>query len=81
MTFYIMLPGDTKESLMYESNLLGEDSFDSFYPAQGFEALMNLVNNSPDVLDSVTILDHTGKKYSIEDFLTKVNGMKFRRKY
>ena len=79
-TYFILLPGDTKESLMYESNILGEDSFNTFYPSQGFDSLYTIINTRPELLEEITILDHTGAKYTVDEFLTKINTLRFKRK-
>ena len=36
---------ESKENLMYSSNILGEESLGTFYPEQGWVALHNMMNN------------------------------------
>lgn len=69
MTFYILLPKDNEIDTLNDSNILGEISFKKFKPNDGFKVLNKIVNDSPDLIESVRILDHTGKKYSIDEFL------------
>lgn len=70
MQYFILLPGDRKENLHYESNLLGDHSgFGTFWPGQGLEALMNISKNKPELLEQIEIIDERGKGYTIENFL------------
>ena len=78
MTYYILHKEDSNEDMMYDTNQLGEKSFDSFYPASGLSGLMNMVDNSPEQLVDVRILDEKGKKYTIEQFLTEISKLKVR---
>ena len=39
---------EKKENLMFSSNILGEESLGSFYPEQGWIALSNMMNNTPE---------------------------------
>ena len=36
MTFYLLLNGDTEKDVIYETNVLGEESFGTFYTSIGF---------------------------------------------
>ena len=36
MTYYLLLKGDTEKDVIYETNVLGEESFEIFYPSVGF---------------------------------------------
>ena len=33
MTYYLLLDGDTEKDAMYDTNILGEESFKVFYPS------------------------------------------------
>ena len=46
MTYYILLPGDDEHSLG-SPNTLGEESLGNFYPDQGLQALLNIIDNNP----------------------------------
>ena len=51
MTYYLLLEGDTEKDVIYETNVLGEESFEVFYPSIGF-ILMNKIING----DSIKVL-------------------------
>ena len=67
---------EKKENLMFSSNILGEESLGSFYPEQGWIALNNMINTSPESLGNYTILDEKGGKYTITEFLDIVEKLK-----
>ena len=72
MTYYILGKGESKEHLMFDSHILGEESLGSWYAGQGMVALTNMIQNRPESLENFTILDEKGTIYNIEEFLTKV---------
>jgi len=76
MTFYILLEGETPEVLQYDSGILGETTKTTFYPQKGFTRFTKIVNEFPDMLEKITILDETNKKYSPEQFLKKIGKLK-----
>jgi|TARA_A100001515_G_scaffold141442_2_gene138429 hypothetical protein len=76
MTFFIMHKKEKKENLMFSSNILGEESLGSFYPEQGWMALNNMINTSPESLENYIILDEKGGKYTITEFLDLVEKLK-----
>ena len=39
MTYYLLLEGDSEKDVIYETNVLGEESFNTFYPSVGFMIL------------------------------------------
>ena len=63
---------------MFSSNILGEESLGSFYPEQGWTALNNMINNSPESLENYTMLNEQGKKYTLTEFLDTVEKLKIR---
>ena len=65
---------------MFSSNILGEESLGSWYAGQGMVALTNMIQNSPQSIEKFTILDEKGTIYSIEEFLTKVEKLKIKRR-
>lgn len=69
MTYYILLPNDDEKDTLNDSNILGEVSFNKFKPNDGFKVLNRIINEAPEMISSVRILDQSGKKYSIEQFL------------
>ena len=78
MKYYIMMPGDNAESTMFESNLLGEASFKVFWAAQGLKALMKMVDQAPEMLETVTIKTEKGESISVEQFLERIQNLSVR---
>ena len=78
MKYYIMMPGDTNESTIFESNLLGEVSFKVFWAAQGLKALMKMVDQQPEMLEVVTIKTEKGESISVEQFLERIQNLQVR---
>tara|TARA_B100000900_G_C20531406_1_gene696487 strand:+ start:1024 stop:1263 length:240 start_codon:yes stop_codon:yes gene_type:complete len=69
MTFYLLLDGDSEKDAIYDTNVLGEESFGTFYTGNGFKALNNIVVRQPKLLEKITILDEKKNQYSVEEFL------------
>ena len=69
MTYYLLLKGDTEKDTIYETNVLGEESFEIFYPSIGFIMLNRIVKDKPEILETVKILDERKKSYTITEFL------------
>ena len=80
MKYYILLPGDTKKDADFDSNTLGEESFNVFYADRGFKLLFELVDKAPEALESVTIITEQGKKLTVEEFLDKTKEWQLRVK-
>lgn len=74
--YFILLPGDTNEDLYLETNLLGEESFGTFYAGTGYKVLTKIIDTKPELLETVTILADTGKKFTVEEFLTILSNFK-----
>ena len=53
MTYYLLLEGDTEEDALYDSNILGDESFGTFYPSGGFIVLNRIINEKPELLESI----------------------------
>ena len=68
MTNYILLDMDSVEDI-WDDNILGEESFGTFYTGNGFVALNNIVMEKPELLESVAIIDEQKTSYSVEEFL------------
>jgi len=79
MTYFILNKKESKENLMFSSNQLGEESLGSFYPEQGWVALMNMINTSPESLENYTIFDEKGGMYTITEFLDTIEKLKIKR--
>ena len=69
MIYYLLLKGDTEKDTIYETNVLGEESFEIFYPSIGFIVLNRIVKDKPEILETVKILDERKKSYTITEFL------------
>ena len=72
MTYYLLLKGDTEKDTLFETNVLGEESFETFYPSVGFMILNRIINQQPELLESLQILDDHKKPYTITEFLDKL---------
>ena len=76
MTYYLLLSGDSEKDALYETNVLGEESFETFYPSIGFMILNRIINQQPELLESLQILDEHKKSYTITKFLDKLDKWK-----
>lgn len=76
MQYYLLLPGDTETDCELDSNLLGEASFNSFYTGAGMQALLKIVNQTPQLLTTLTIKTDRNESISVEEFLTRINQLK-----
>ena len=72
MTYYILLDMDTTEDI-WDENILGEESFGTFYTGNGFKALQNMVVSEPHILETITIIDEKKNPYSVEEFLDLIS--------
>ena len=75
MTYYILLEGDSKNAI-WDENILGEESFGTFYTGNGFKALNNIVTEQPELLETTTIIDEKKKSYSVSEFLDLIGKWK-----
>jgi len=78
MTYYLLLKGDSEKDTMFETNVLGEESFGTFYTSVGFMILQRILNNNPEIVDTVKILDERKKAYTIEQFVNKIEKWKIK---
>jgi hypothetical protein len=79
MTYYLLLDGDTEKDSLYETNVLGEESFETFYPTVGFMILHRIINQQPELLETLQILDEKKKDYTITEFLDKLEQWKIKK--
>jgi len=77
MTYYILLEGDSKHSI-WDENILGEESFGTFYVGAGFKALNTMVMSESHLIETITILDEKNQKYSIEEFVKLISKWKIK---
>jgi len=78
MTYYLLLEGDTEEDALYDTNILGEESFGTFYPSIGFVMLNRIVNEKPELLETIKILDDHKNSYTLTDFLDEMGKWKIK---
>ena len=79
MTYYLLLSGDSEKDALYDTYVLGEESFEMFYPEKGLLALKNIVNNQPELMESIQIFDDHKKQYTITEFLDKLESWKVKK--
>ena len=79
MTYYLLLNGDSEKDSIYETNVLGEESFETFYPSVGFMILLRIINEQPELLESLQIIDEQKKSYTITKFLDKLEQWKVKK--
>ena len=79
MTYYLLLKGDTEKDVMYETNVLGEESFGVFYSSIGFKMLNMIINQRPELIEDIKILDEQKNYYSITEFLDRVEKWRIKR--
>tara|TARA_B100000902_G_scaffold102144_1_gene104544 strand:- start:4454 stop:4699 length:246 start_codon:yes stop_codon:yes gene_type:complete len=74
--FYIFLPDDDKSTLQYDTNILGRESFGTFYAERGMQTLERIIERKPSYLKDTEIVTDAGTKYSITEFLDHLNKLK-----
>ena len=79
MTYYLLLSGDSEKDALYDTNILGEESFETFYPSIGFTILNKIINQQPELLESLQILDEQKTTYTITEFLDKIEQWKMKK--
>tara|TARA_Y100000310_G_scaffold125238_1_gene124024 strand:- start:930 stop:1166 length:237 start_codon:yes stop_codon:yes gene_type:complete len=75
MTYYILLGMDTAEN-SWDENILGEESFGTFYIGNGYKAFKNMVIKEPDILETINIIDEQNNSYTINEFLNLISQWK-----
>ena len=80
MTYYILLDNvynamDTMDDI-WDENILGEESFGTFYTGNGFKAFQNMVIREPHILETVAIVDEKKNSYTVEEFLNLISKWK-----
>jgi hypothetical protein len=60
--YYLILP-DEKIPI-----LIGTESFSNFWPELGFTMLVDMVENNPELLEHVTLIDDKKKHYTLTEF-------------
>jgi len=78
MTYYLLLPErllDEQNNLHSDRYELGESSFGTFYPLQGYHLLEDLAERFPDVLSDVKVMTDQNEELSVEEFLEEIDEM------
>tara|TARA_Y100000592_G_scaffold93107_1_gene155818 strand:+ start:223 stop:462 length:240 start_codon:yes stop_codon:yes gene_type:complete len=78
MIYYLLLDGDNEKDSIYETNMLGEESFKVFYPYLGFTLLSRIINEKPEMLERLKIVDEQKTSYTITEFLDKMEKWKIK---
>ena len=78
MTYYLLLKGDTEKDVLYETNVLGEESFETFYPSIGFIILNRIINDNPEIVETIKILDEQKNPYTLTEFIDKLEQWKIK---
>tara|TARA_Y100000114_G_scaffold141563_1_gene147425 strand:- start:597 stop:836 length:240 start_codon:yes stop_codon:yes gene_type:complete len=78
MTYYLLLENDSESDTIFETNILGEESFKVFYPSLGFQLLHRLLTDKPELLKQLKIVDEQKKHYTITEFLDKLEKWKIK---
>lgn len=78
MQYYLLMSNDSEMDSMLETNLLGDESFGILYTGQALNILTNIVNNYPEKIGEVRILDDMGKSYTVTEFLDIISKLKIR---
>jgi len=78
MTYYLLLKGDTEKDVIYETNVLGEESFETFYPSVGFMILQRILKDKPEIIETIEILDEKKNPHTIEEFVNKLEQWKIK---
>ena len=76
MQYYLLLEGDTEKDSHYDSNLLGDASFGTFYSGQAFKTLTKIIEKDPEALDKAKVITDMGSKLTITEFLDTLKKLK-----
>ena len=76
ITYYIKLPDDTNEELKYDANILGTESFGTFYAERGMRSLHTILNKHPEMLQSTRIVTDSGIDFTITEFMDSLDKLK-----
>ena len=78
MTYYLLLDNDSEKDVIYETNVLGEESFGTFYVSMGFNLLQKILNERKEIIDTVKIIDERKRTYTIEEFVEKLGRLRIK---
>lgn len=78
MTYYIIVPQELVEAdtnIHTDQYKLGEESFGTFYPDQGYYLLEDFAERFPDLLEQVEIRTDQDEELGVEEFLDKLDDL------
>ena len=75
MTYYLVIPKEVQSNVPSVTSI-GDVSFKNFWTESGWKILNSLIEQEPELAEIITVKDQTGKTYTIEQFLTEINGLK-----
>lgn len=75
-TFYIKHKNQPMEIIQDDSALLCETTNTFIYPGGGFRSLLKIIDDKPEMLESLEIFDDTKKYYTVNQFLKKIEKLK-----
>ena len=75
MTYYIILDGEDPEVAQYDSGILGESTKKMFYTNKGFTRLVKIINEHPEFLTNMKILDDNNKSYTVDQFMKQIKNL------
>ena len=78
MQYFILFPGDKEREATFESNLLGESSFKTFWGGAGLKKLMWMVDQTPELLPLVKIRTDKGRQLEVLEFLDEIKKLKIK---
>ena len=76
MQYYLLLKGDSEKDSHYDSNLLGDESFGTFYSGQAFKTLTKIIETDPEALDDAKVITDMCQRYTFTEFLDKIKKLK-----
>ena len=76
MQYYLLLKGDSEKDSHYDSNLLGDESFGTFYSGQAFKTLTKIIEKDPEALEDARVITDMGSKLTITEFLDTLKKLK-----
>ena len=75
---YRAVPLFLQTKKLIDENILGEESFGTFYTGAGFKALNTIVMSESHLVETVKIKDEKNQIYSIEEFVKLISKWKIR---
>ena len=63
---------DTIEDI-WDDNILGEESFGTFYTGGGYKVFKHMIIKEPEALESISIIDEKKNPYTVEEFLDLIS--------